>query len=330
MSFLKTAGTVSLLAVFVATCMYGLTTKFESGARRSRLLLIGSANAESSRRMIEGARAAADELGIELDVRIADSRNPIPDQAELFQHFHPEQYDGVALLPGDSESQVELINGLARHTKLVTLHRDCVESKRLCHFGYSQTNAGALAARLVGEHMLRFGKVAVLSISHSDSLASLEVRERLAGFRELWESDDYRPKYGPLVELTIDPASLPPGSSKLPTMLADPNISFIVALDVESAESALAAQARMPASLHVPMITFDPTEKICDAIRDGRVSLAIFSDPYFSGFTAIERLAHFCGADPYSIPAAGRGNYFLVSEVVSKQNLADFRRRMRS
>jgi ABC-type sugar transport system substrate-binding protein len=331
MNILKMTGGVLFLAVLVTTCMQGLTTTFGPAApRRSRLLLIGSANTETSRRMIEGARAAADELGVDLAVQIADSSNPIPNQAELLQHLHPERYDGIAFLPRDSESQFELINNLARHTKLVTLHRDCVESNRLCYYGYSQTNAGSLAARLVGERMLRSGKVAVLSTPHSDPVASEEMRQRLAGFRDSWTLYDYRATCGPVVELTIGAASLQPNSSGLATMLADPDVGFIVALDLQSAELTLAAQATMPAPRRVPMLTFDPNDKICDAIQQGRISLAIFSDPYFSGFTAIERLAYFCHGDPYSIPVPGRGSYFLVSEVVSKQNLAEVRRRMRS
>jgi ABC-type sugar transport system substrate-binding protein len=332
MNLLKMAGAVLFLAVFVATCMYGLTSTFEPcAARRSRLLFIGSANTELSRRMIEGARAAADDLGVELDVRLVDSRHSIQDQVALLQRLDPARYDGVALSPVDPESQLELINDLACQTKLVTLGRDCDDSKRLCHFGYSQFSAGALAARLVGDHMPRPGKVALLYATHSDAVANQDIRERLAGFRDAWQSyGEDGTGYGPAVELTLGAATPSRMSTDMATILAEPELRYIIALDPQSAECVLAAQETMPASRRAPIMAFDPNDAIFDAVQNGSVNCAVFGDPYFCGFTAIERLGMYCKADKTSIPVAGRGGYALVHQVVSKENVVEFRRRLRS
>jgi ribose transport system substrate-binding protein len=280
--------------------------------------------------MIEGARAAAAELGIELEVQTPVSNSSADQQSALLRRLLAAQYDGIVLSPADPASQLQPINDLAGHTKLVTLGRDCVESKRLCHFGYSQANAGSLAARVVDEHMSRPGKVAILSTTHSDGVAAQHVRERLAGFRDTWDTLDDLTTHGSVVELSLGAASLSAKSAEMATLLADPDLSFIVALDEEAAESALAAQAARSVSCRVPMITFDPNDATFDAIQEGRVGWAVFGDPYVCGFKAIERLGDYRNADLHSLPVPGRGSYFLVNEVVSKQNLADVRRRLRS
>lgn len=331
MNFLKTAGTVLFLAVFVATGMYGVTTKLDPHTHpHSRFLLVASLSGEWSARTVEGAQAAAEKLGVELDVLIPRSTSSADQQTALSERLCQTRYDGVALSPADARSELKLMNDLARHAKLVTLDSDCDRSNRLCHFGYSQFNAGALAARLAESHMLPPGKVAVLSTRHSDASAEQRAGERLAGFADSWKSDDYRAMYGPIVEVTLDATGSSTNSNMLAATLADPNVAVIIALDVESAESALAALATLSVGHRVPMITFDPNEAIFDAIHDGRVTCAVFDDPYRSGFAAIEKLGVYSSTDRYAMPVPGRGTYVLANEVVSAENLMEVRRRLRS
>jgi ribose transport system substrate-binding protein len=331
MNFLKTAGTVLFLAVFVAAGMYGLTTKLDPHTHpRARFLLVASLSGEWSERTVEGARAAAERLGIELDVITPRSTSSIDQQTALSERLCHTRYDGVALSPADANSELRLINDLVCHAKLVTLDRDCDGSNRLCHFGYSQFNAGALAARLAESHMSPPGKVAVLSTTHSDATADQPVGERLAGFADSWKSDEYRAMHGPIVEVTLDATGRSTNSNALAATLADPNVAVIIALDVESAECALTALATLSVAHRVPIITFDPNEAIFDAIQDGRVTYAVFDDPYQSGFAAVEKLGVYSSGDRYVLPTPGRGTYILANEVVSAQNLTEVRRRLHS
>ena len=331
MNFVKTAGTVLFLAVFVAAGMYGLTTTLDPHPHpHARFLFVASASGEWSERTVEGARAAAEKLGIELDVLTPGATSSANQQAALSERLCHTNYDGVALSPADAKSPLELINDLARHAKLVTLDHDCDGSNRLCHFGYSQFNAGAVAARLAEGRMPPPGKVAILSTTHSDATAQQRVGERSAGFADSWKSDNYRAMYRPIVEVTLDATGRSTNSNSLAATLADPNLAMIIALDVESAESALAALATLSVARRVPMITFDPNETIFDAIQDGRVTCAVFDDPYRSGFAAIEKLGVYSSGGRYAIPIPGRGTYVLANEVVSAQNLTEVRRRLRS
>src|SRR4029078_5476486 len=93
-----------------------------------------------------------------------------------------------------------------------------------------------------------------------------------------------------MIEMALDATGRSTTSNVLAATLADPNVAVIVALDVESSESALATLATLSLPHQVPMIAFDPNDTILDAIQDGRVTYAVFDDPYRSGFAAIEGL----------------------------------------
>jgi ribose transport system substrate-binding protein len=316
--------TGSILGVVLldAVCMYALHVSLEAPiGPRPRLLLIGSGAGEYWQRTIEGARDAARELGVELEVELSTQDDLVDQQSSIMRRINPANYDGVAISPVDPESQIELINDLASQTKLVTVDRDDCKCQQLCHIGFGQTGAGALVARLVRDQLSCPGKVALLATTFSEDARNTNVSERLAGFKEMWGpsgQDDAMPC--PIIEVDTD--------SDFSATLADPELAFIVAFDSNSAKSALKSLASQSNARRVPIIAFEPDEAIFDAIDDGRVCAAILHDPYRAGYTSIQRLSDYQGADKASLPAPGYGNFLLVSEVVQKENLADFRRRL--
>jgi ABC-type sugar transport system substrate-binding protein len=113
----------------------------------------------------------------------------------------------------------------------------------------------------------------------------------------------------------------------LPATLAGRELACIVAFDAEAAEYVLKASATQTKTERVPIVAFDSNGAIFDAIDDGRVCGAIFDDPYRIGFAAIRRLSAYSRANRAGLPMPGHGSEFLFSEVVRKENLADFRRR---
>ena len=324
MNFYRTAGTVLFVSTLVATCMYALTTTLKPPlGHPSRMLLVGSDVNENWQRTVAGARAAAQELGVELMVQTPTPEKLTDHQASIVRRINPADYDGVAISPAGPKLQVELLNDLAGRTKLVTVDRDDRELQRLCHVGYSQMNAGHLVAHLVGEQIKHRGKIVLLATTFSDDVQNSNVCDRLAGFKEIWGpcgQDETMPC--PVVEVNTD--------SDLTATLVDPGVATIIALDSKAAESALKALAVISNPRPVPIFSFDLNNVILDAIEDGRVRSGIFDDPYRSGFYAIQRLGAYRRTDKDSLPVPGYGTYFLVSEVVTKENVADFRRRTRS
>jgi ribose transport system substrate-binding protein len=328
MSRFKIAGCIVIVALLAAAYVQALITAFEPAAvPRPRLLLIESGIGEGAQRTLAGARAAAQSLGFELDVA-----TPAPDdianrQAAIVQKIKPVDYAGVAFCPAAPEAQIDLINDLARKTKLITVGTDCDKSRRLSHIGFSQSNAGALAARVVGDELSRQGKVALLTSKLANAAPNTRVTDRLNRFKQMWVE---HPTDCPIIEADIDSNDVEHMSHDLATILADPELAFIVAFDSKAAESALKVLATLSRTRRVPMIAFDPSSAIFDAIDNGRACVAIFDDPYVNGFTAIMRLAEYCQADATGLPVPGRGLEYVKSEVVRKENFADFRKRLRS
>jgi ribose transport system substrate-binding protein len=318
------ARSVLIVALLDGACMYALNRALETPkGPRSRLLFIGNATGEFWQRAAEGARDAARMLGVELDMEMPAPNDLVDQQISVVQRLNSTNYDGVAMSPAAPESQVESINNLSGQTNIVTIDRDADGSKRMCHVGYCQTSAGRLVAGLVRDQLFRPGKVVLLATTFSDDAQNANVCERLAGFKEQWGLSG---KINAMSYSLVEAAT----ASDLAATLVDPKLALIIAFDSKAAESALKALAARSETRRVPMIAFEPNQAIFDAIDDGRVWSAIFDDPYRSGFTAIQRLGDYHGADKTTLPVPGYGTFFLRSEVVQKENLADVRRRIRS
>lgn len=333
MNRFKIAGCFFIVTLLTATCMYALNAVLEIPVGpRPRVLFIGSGTGEYWQRTLAGARAAARELGIELHAETPTPNNLVDQQMAIVRKFNPADYDGVAFSPADPESQLELINDLARRTKLVTVDKDCDKSQRLCHVGFCQVTAGVRAACLVRAELSRPGKVPLLTTKFSDVALNVSVSERLAGFKEQWTMQDGldRSKSCSIIEAAVDSKNFEQLSHALSATMADPELAFIVAFDTGATEFAISALATLPRKRCVPIIAFDHSGAIFDAIDDGRVYSAIFDDPYRDGYTAIERIGVYTRDSADALPVPGHGRFPLVGEVVRKENLADFRRRTRS
>jgi len=328
MNFFRTAGTVLFVSLLVASSMYALTTMLNPPlGPQPRLLLVGSSTHAHWQRTVAGARDAARKFGFELVVETANRIEQINGET-VGRRINLADYDGVAVFPTDPGSQVKLPGSLCRRTKFVTVDRDIRNSERLCYVGYCQNGSGHLAARLVNELVPRRGKVLLLATTFSDDAKNSDVCERLAGFKETWSHTDQNDALPcPVIQLALE---LENGQLAPPTLsatLADSELAFIVALDSNAAEVALKALAERLETRHVPIISFDPNNAVFDAIDNGQIYSAIFDDPYYSGFTAIERLGTYHRADEEGLPKPGYGFHYLASEVVTKENLADIRRR---
>ena len=314
------AGAIVAVALAISGVYVVSTVVDQSRVALPRVLLICSATDEAWQRTLVGAREAAKEFGVELRAEAPAPDQTVEQQSELVRKIHPAEFAGIAISPEDAAAQVEVINDLASRTKLVTIGNDAENSKRLCHVGFCQTNAGAKAASMVREGLTRPGQVVLLTTVASTGRNEI-VRERLAGFQEKWAEDrDYASKY-PAIAVSID------GNDSLLEALADPKLALIVAFDVEAADSVIKATSAWTESKRIPIIALDTDEMILAAIEDGRVWSAVFNDPYEDGYEAIHRLAIYSRDDETSLPGPGGGSIRRSGELVRKADVADVRRR---
>jgi ABC-type sugar transport system substrate-binding protein len=315
------------VALLAAVCMFAVNAALQPVAPPlKKVLIIGDGNLERWSQVAAGAQAAAHHFGLDVCFETPTSGNSCRDQSDLLCNVDLGPYDGVALYPVDAESQRDLVNDLAGKTKLVTIGRDCNESQRLCHVGFCQDGAGRKVAYIVREMLPIGGQVALL---HSSGAANSNVRERLEGFREAWEewNAGYSPGEAPIVDLHVDSDNVAKTVQDLAHVLQNPKIATIIAFDPLASDLVADALAQTTRSQLLKVVAFEPTSKVLDAIENGRVSFALYDDPYRQGYEAVERLSLYCRGDQSALPVPGRGSASLFGEIVDKENLASFRRR---
>jgi ABC-type sugar transport system substrate-binding protein len=286
-------------------------------------------------RTLEGAQAAARDLGIDLDIQATPTSTADPLSA-VAQNLDTNAYNGIALSLADPEFNRDLVNDFADRTKVVTIGNDFdAESRkthRLCHIGSHQGNIGIRAARLICVELTRPGKIALLVSKASNLAEATGIAERLEGFKEelLGHNSANTGYVCQTIQTIVDTSTLDTASQSLSAILADPELSHIVTFDAPAAEAALKVLATIPNSRRLPIVALDSSRAILDAIADGGVFAAVYHDAYRDGYTAIERLNYYCHTDAEGLPKRGYGSFSINADVVRKENIASYRPRVGS
>jgi ribose transport system substrate-binding protein len=328
MTRINLAAGVVVAALIAGSCIYAVNMLAENPRGRSpRIMLIGNAGGQQWQRTLAGAQAAAREFGVELRFESPALNETAEQQSAVMRKVDLVECDGVALLPVEPISQVTLINELASRTKLVTVGNDAENSKRLCNIAFCPKNAGAKAAMLARQDMRRPGKVALLTAGVSVGPDESAREQLISGFNAAWARDAETAARCTTIAIAIERAGGEQAVGGLSATLADAELALLVAFDVKSAESALEAMTTWPESKRIPIVAFDPSVAVLDAIEDGRVTSAVLNDPYQDGYEAIERLAIYSRADATALPIPGFGYIPRNGEIIRKANVADIRRR---
>jgi ABC-type sugar transport system substrate-binding protein len=236
------------------------------------------------------------------------------------------KYDGVAFQSDGSASQLSVINELAGRARLVTLGDDVEGSKRLCHVAFSEFENGREIARIVREASASSNWKILLVNSTSESDIDADGNVRLRGFQLEWDVIEQLGKTSTLRIFRFQGSQSESSLMEdLAAVTADPDLDAIVAFDPHAADSALATLAGRARARHIPVFVFEPTADILAAIEDGRVECAISNDPYFCGYEAVRRLAIYAPKPMNQLPIAGRGEQYLVGEIITRANLRDAR-----
>jgi len=321
------------VALIAATIMWALSVALEAPSPPPvRLFFISGGINDSWQRTVEGARAAARDLDIELQVRKPTADDCPDQQAAILRAINFAECDGVAFCPADPESQLELVSEIAEQTKLVTIGNYYYRSTALCHVGFSPCAMACSVARLVVDELPRGGKIALLSSRHPKGKRNAIADMQLNDFKEQWAEWD-GPGSSMLRSIVTDVDDngevTQHTASVISTALDDPYLAYIFAFDMPSVESALSVLAEHPRTMPIRIIAaFDPTAAILEAVGDGHIYATISEDPYRNGYEGVVRVAKLCRRGVSStLPVPGYGNVALPGEIVQKANLADFHRR---
>ena len=285
-----------------------------------------------------GAKAAAVDFNVDLKIEMPADES-VAEQAAILTKVRRIDHDGVAISPLDAERQTNIINQFASETNVVTFDSDAPLSQRQCYVGTSNYSAGQLCANLVHEAVPDGGKVAVLLANETKS----NLIDRKAGFEESIN-------VSPDPELGVEAGDAEAGSSEYEVVgyfvddgdsgktveiirkaLADhPDLSCFVGMNAQHGPLLLKTLEEDGKLGQVQLVTFDEEEETLAGVESGHVFATIAQDPFQYGYESVRMLRSLHQGDRTLIPIVGRGSILIAAEAIRKDNLEDFRSRLKS
>ncbi len=298
-----------------------------------RIAYVTNAIAEFWTIAAAGARAAAAEVGAEVDVRMPEDH---VDQQRIVEDLLTRGVDGIAISPIDPKNQIELIDRACRRTRVITHDSDAPGTQRLCYVGMDNYAAGRLCAQVVREALPRGGSI-MLFIGR---LEQDNGRRRRQGFLDA------------ILDRAADPERYDPPGQALRhgayEVLDTRTDQFNTARAKENAEDAIARHPDLacmvgfyeyngPACLEavrgagkvgaIQLVAFDENENVLQGIEAGEVAGTVVQDPYRYGYESVRILAALARGDRSLLPPGGVRD--IPARVIRRDDVREFRAELR-
>jgi len=281
-------GRAALRALVAAAALCSATLMAASPAQAApdaKFVLISHApDSDSWWNTIKNAIKQADE---DFNVQ-TDYRNPpngdIADMSRLIEQAAARNYDGVITTIADFDVLKSSLNKVtAKKIPLVTINSGTEEQSAqlgaIMHVGQPEYVAGKAA----GEKAKAAGIKSFLCVNH---IATNTVSfDRCRGFADAL-GVDYK---AATLDSGQDPTEI---QSKVSAFLRNhPDTQAILTLGPTPASATLKAVAQMGLQNKVYFVTFDFSDDIAKAIKDGTIKFAIDQQPYLQGYIPVAVLA---------------------------------------
>lgn len=285
-----------VVAACVATGAFWFTTS--RTAPPPRIALVTADQTAYWERLIEGAQAAADDLGVQLTIEQPDGT--MDNQIDVLDRLLAAGYDGIGVSPVDAVKQGITLRKVAASSRLVTVDSDSEYSGRICFVGADNYAMGRQCGELIKQAMPDGARIAIVM----GPIEKENGERRRQGLIDELLDRSYGPgrpvepideehsngTYTVAVTLidAIDPAAAK--ANAVAALTEDPSINCIVGLFGYSTPSALDALAELDRD-DVTVVGFDDDPATLAAVKDGRVFATIAQDQFNYGFNTIELLA---------------------------------------
>lgn len=274
--------------------------------------------------LVEGARAAARAGRVPLTVTwpdAGDRSEAIPPSASGSNW--PVQRLGRLVGPYPQGPDTVLVAQMGTFATEISDDAPDDDAKYLFRVGMAYYSAGRNCAALVREFVPRGGTVIALV----DSSPSSEAAIGLNGLRE----ELLRCNPGDAaVNLVVHQAGA--GSSTTGRDLVGKarryEAQLVVDLTGQPVGQVLAFLETLPPETRPAVITFDSSERTLAAIEAEEVHALVTTDPFQCGYQAVSRMALLQRCNPCELPVDGRGSILLPSQVVRREDVAEFRDRL--
>ncbi|WP_145197815.1 sugar-binding protein [Planctomycetes bacterium Poly30] len=278
-----------------------------------------------------GARAKADELGIEVEVVFPDGS--AQDQKQKLEDLRIRGVDGIAVSALDASGLNDVLNAIAAEMPLITQDSDAPGSDRVCFIGVDNYAAGRVVGKLVKEACPDGGKVAIFI----GRLEQQNSRDRRQGVIDELLDRDFDSsrfdevgsvpkggKYEVIGTLVDNSDQSQAKASAEDTLTAHPDLACMVGLFAYNPPNCLEA-ARSAGKLgEVKIVGFDEDDVTLEGIEAGTIYATVSQNPYEYGSESVRVLNALCDGDKSVIPAGGV--ITVPSEAVRKDNVVAFRK----
>ncbi|RIK87444.1 MAG: hypothetical protein DCC67_01900 [Planctomycetota bacterium] len=311
------------MAVLVIAAAYRAELESRPGGHKHRAVLVAGGADAHWRQVISGARAAARNAGLDLEIQLPgrgdlqklvrhDGRNP---RDELAGMIVAAEVLGVEPFPA----------GLPQNVKLITLGRDLAPDKRHCHVGPGDFAAGRLAASLLGEALPEGG--AIVALAPDDEPG----RRQVCGLRHaLGVLNRASPRGDGAMRYVLESALIASSGSPLPSSLrklidSRPRTDVVIDFTAAPALSVLDALRSHPAAAEAELITLDNSDAALEGVERGDVFAVLAHQPYHVGYEAVAMLARMHRDGRLGTPAPGKGLINVCPRVVRQREAAAYR-----
>jgi ribose transport system substrate-binding protein len=260
----------------------------------------------------KGARAAAAEFGVDVDVQIP--AEGVADQKRIVQALLARDIDGIAISPIDPDNQTDLLDEAAGRTPLITHDSDAPASQRLCFVGIDNYSAGRLCGQLVREALPDGGQVMIFV----GRLEQLNARQRRQGLiDELLDRppDPERrdPNSGPLVgerytilDTRTDQFDYAKAKAQVEDAIAKyPDLDCVIGLFAYNPPKCLEAVREAGKTGRIKIVGFDEEDDTLQGIVDGHIYGTVVQNPYRYGYESVRILAGLARGDRSVLPEGG-------------------------
>ncbi|BBO32325.1 substrate-binding domain-containing protein [Lacipirellula parvula] len=294
-------GAIAVMAVMTAG-MGGLAVlDYQASATQSSMTLLAGGNSAYWHVLAAGARAAAEEQGIELTI--------------AWPPAYEDRCGSLALA------------GTSGYT--ASCGYDPTDIPAIFHIGEASFGAGRRCAEHVTS-LLKAGEGVLIVID--DDCHAEEPIERLQGFQHALKcprsaSGDFAGTQREVIVKRIAASSEQSAAQQISAAISEHSPHVVVDLRLGNAMELAAAVAELadPPTL----VTFDQSDAALELVELGKVAAIIAHDPRLCGYLAVDRLAYFHSAGRLALPAKGKGHLYVPPVVVRPGEVAEFRARLK-
>lgn len=290
----------------------------------------------------KGARDAAADPKIDVNVEVAMPPKGVEDQKRMVQELLAKGVKGIAISPIDPANQGDLLEEIASRTHLITHDSDAPDSKRLCYVGMNNYDAGRMCGKLVKEALPAGGSVMIFVGRLGQDNAKLRrqgvIDELLDRAHDPKRFDDLgQPLKGKkyvILDTRTDGFDFARAKQLAQDAItAHPDLGCMVGLfeynppillDAVREAGRLVTQAKKNVKQLEPIkiVAFDENAATLQAIIDGNMQGTIVQNPYMYGFESVRILASLARGDRSVLPKGGI--LYIPAQEITRTNVEDY------